>query len=269
MRLLLDKYRLNLLSTPRENTSIGDVYITDRDGQQHASPPGNIKHLLDPPFDFSRIRLVTEEAMADVSGTISNNTSLDFGFKFLEGFLNILVAGVFGTDIKAALQSENVQKLKFQFSETTREYVEPNDFGYKLDGYTVNDKGGLFDPKSKYFLVTSVFRSPSIGIDAERTNERVIDVATKILQSADISSKVSYSKSEQGMIVFTGKIKLGYAIQLFELEYDSDTKRVRMKPIKEYYRVLEEGKEQERTRQVLKPAFIGNEEERDTPIIID
>jgi hypothetical protein len=42
-----------------------------------------------------------------------------------------------------------------------------------------------------------------------------------------------------------------------------------MKPIKEYYRVLEEGKEQERTRQVLKPAFIGNEEERDTPIIID
>jgi hypothetical protein len=177
--------------------------------------------------------------------------------------LNVLVTGVLGTDIKAALESENVLKLKFQFSETTREYVEPNDFGYNLGGYTVNDKSALFDPKSKYFLVTSVFRSPSIAIDTEKSNKKVFDVATRIIQSADISSKVSHSLSEEGLVVFRGKTHLGYAIQMFELEYDSDTKRVRMKPTKEYYRVLKEGEEQERTRQVFKPAFIGNKEEQD------
>jgi hypothetical protein len=29
MRLFLEKYRLNLLSFPRENISVGDVYIID------------------------------------------------------------------------------------------------------------------------------------------------------------------------------------------------------------------------------------------------
>jgi len=147
--------------------------------------------------------------------------------------------------------------------------VEPNAFGYKLEGYRVNDRSALFDPKSRYFLVTSVFRSPSIGIDVERINEKVFDVATKIIQAANISSKVSHSKSEEGMIVFRGKTKLGYAIQLFELEYDPDTKRARMKPTTEYYRVLKEGEEQMRTRQVLKPAFIGNAEEDDTFVEIE
>jgi hypothetical protein len=260
LELLFKKYQLNLLSLPREKIAIGDIYMYDGNRDRRTAPFGNISSFLTSDFQIPR---PTSEIVADVSGANSKETIIDTGLKFLEGFLNILVAGVFGTDIKATLESENVQKLKFQFSETTREYVEPNDFGYKLDGYTVNDKSALFDPKSRYFLVTSVFRSPSIGIDAERINKKVFDVATKIIQLADISSKVSHSKSEEGMIVFRGKTKLGYAIQLFELEYDSDAKRVRMKPTKEYYRVLKEGEEQERTRQVLKPAFIGNEEEQD------
>jgi hypothetical protein len=87
LRLLLDKYRLNLLSIPRENASVGDVYTTDGNNQQHASPPGNIKYLLDPPFDFSKIKTVTGEVMADVSGTISNSMSADLGLKiFLKAF---------------------------------------------------------------------------------------------------------------------------------------------------------------------------------------
>jgi len=90
-------------------------------------------------------------------------------------------------------------------------------------------------------------------------------------QAADISSRVSDIKTEHGMITFKGKTKLGYAVQLFELEYDSDRNRLRMKPTTEYYRVLKEDEnEQIRTRQVLNPAFIGDdEEEPDTFIEIE
>ena len=127
---------------------------------------------------------------------------------------------------------------------TTQDYVEPNAFGFKLDVHIVNCKSTLFNPKSKYYLGTSVFRSSSIGIDTEKGNQKVFDVGTQIMQSADISSKISYSRSEEGMIVCRGKIKLGYAVQLFELEYDSNTKRIRMKPATENYRVLKEDGEQ-------------------------
>jgi hypothetical protein len=48
MRLFLEKYRLNLLSVPRENTSVGDVYIIDDKSIKFASPLGNIQYFLDP-----------------------------------------------------------------------------------------------------------------------------------------------------------------------------------------------------------------------------
>lgn len=266
LEVLFKRYQLNLLAIPREKIAIGDMYMYDGNRDRRTAYFGNISSFLTSDFE---IPPPTSEIVADVSGAISKEIVVDAGLKFLEAFLNLLVAGIFGTDIKAALESENVQKLKFQFSETTRDFVEPNDFGYKLEGHRVNDKSALFDPKSRYFLVTSVFRSPSIGINAEGINEKVFDIATKIMQSANISSKVSHYKSEEDVVVFRGKTKLGYAVQLFELEPDSNTKHVRMKPTTEYYRVLKEDEEQMRTRQVLKPAFIGNIEEQDTFIEIE
>jgi hypothetical protein len=63
--------------------------------------------------------------------------------------------------------------------------VEPNTFGFKLDVHIVNYKSTLFNPKSKYYLGTSVFRSSSIGIDAEKGNQKVFDAGRQIMQSAD------------------------------------------------------------------------------------
>lgn len=57
MRLFLEKYRLNLHSVPRENTSVGDAYITDEKNIKSASPQGNIQYFLDPLFDFSKIKI--------------------------------------------------------------------------------------------------------------------------------------------------------------------------------------------------------------------
>lgn len=267
LEVLFQKYQLNLLSIPREKIGIGDIYMYDDNRDRRTAYFGNILSFLTPAFEIPHS---TSEIVADVSGTVSKETVIDAALEFLEDFLNILAAGAFGTNIRAVLELENVQKLKFQFGETTRDYVKPNDFGYKLDSYRVNDKSALFDPKSRYFLVTSVFRSPSIGINAEGINEKVFDIATQIIQTADISSRVSHSKSEEHVIIFKGKTKLGYAVQLFELEYGSSTKRLRMKPTTEYYRVLKAGEEEQmRTRQVLKPAFIGKVEEQDTFVEIE
>jgi hypothetical protein len=75
-------------------------------------------------------------------------------------------------------------------TETTRDHVEPNAFGYKLDAHRVNDQSTLFNPKSKYYLVTSVFRSLSIGINAEKGNKKYL-----MPQHRSCSQQTSLQKS--------------------------------------------------------------------------
>ncbi len=124
MRLFLDKYRLNLLSIPRENASVGDVYITDEKDSKFASPPGNIKYLLDPPFDFSKIQVTAGETLSDISGTTSGSISAQFGLQFLENFLNALapIVGI-GAKIRANYEANSVEAIKFRFSSPTRNYI--------------------------------------------------------------------------------------------------------------------------------------------------
>jgi|SRR5215216_1688743 len=100
LETLFRKYELNLLSVPREKIAIGDIYMYDGNRDRRTAYFGTISSFLAPDFE---IPLPTSEIVADVSGTISRETVIDAGLKFLEGFLNFLVAGIFGTDIKAAL----------------------------------------------------------------------------------------------------------------------------------------------------------------------
>jgi hypothetical protein len=100
IRLLVHKYRLNLLSVPQENVSVGDIYATDVKILHNISHSSNIGYLLDTPLDLSKIGTLDQEFMADVFGTTSNNIPLDFGFRLLEGFLNALSLVGVGENIR-------------------------------------------------------------------------------------------------------------------------------------------------------------------------
>ena len=87
LKVLLDRYRLNLLSIPREKASVGDLYVQEGNSQ-YVSTPGSITNFLEPPFEIPSI--TTAETMAGVSGTTSRDASGKVGIDFLEGFLNAL-----------------------------------------------------------------------------------------------------------------------------------------------------------------------------------
>ena len=97
LKMILDKYRLNLLSIPREKASVGDLYVQEGNSP-YVSTPGSISNFLEPAFEIPQ--LTNGEIMAFVSGTTSRDASGKAGMDFLEGFINALGPAVVGSKFK-------------------------------------------------------------------------------------------------------------------------------------------------------------------------
>ena len=84
--------------------------------------------------------------MADISGTISNIMSADFGLKFFEGFLNLLSLVGIGIKIGTNYEVYNAKTIKFRFSSPTRDYIEdPYYLNTKLQKYEIMEGRELKD----------------------------------------------------------------------------------------------------------------------------
>ena len=83
LKIILDKYHLNLLSIPRENATVCDLYMQDGD-VQHLSSPGSITNFLEPKFEIPQIK--SGESMADISGVTSRAESGKVGLDVRKDF---------------------------------------------------------------------------------------------------------------------------------------------------------------------------------------
>src|SRR5262249_43731482 len=90
LHLFIHRYKLNLLNVPRENSSIGDLYLQDKG--KEISPPQQITHFLDPPFEVPHSAITIGEKMGEISGTFSKDVHIDILFDLLGGFLSALGA---------------------------------------------------------------------------------------------------------------------------------------------------------------------------------
>jgi hypothetical protein len=126
--LFFNKYRLNLLSIPREKASICDVYMGDsNEHQKLLSSPGSITNFLEPKFDVYEIPandIVIDEQMTDVYDTASDAISANVALQFLEAFLNILGVGSIGTKIRGKYEQKGTRLIQLRFDSATQDRVD-------------------------------------------------------------------------------------------------------------------------------------------------
>jgi hypothetical protein len=257
IRTFIDKYNLHLLSIPRANVGIGDLYRYD--GRQ-VSYPGKISYFLDPLFEISNI--TSGEKMADISGTTSKKIDTNFGLEFLETFLISLGAEGIVNKVRNSYQSKNTFALKFRFTDLTRDYIDPYWLSEEISNHTIKKESAMYGEGYRYFLVTAVVRSPSISIVAEDEKSRAIDIeAQSIIQLANISADVSIEKLDHGEITFRGKDNLVFGVELHELLYDTKDNRFRFNTFTETIKLR--AKDSIITRTGIKPVFIGDRDNDD------
>src|SRR5262249_41860246 len=189
IRSFIDKYNLHLLSIPRANASIGDLYRYDGNT---ASTPGKISYFLEPIFEISKV--TTGETMGDISGVISKGIDAKFGLEFLDGFLKAVGAGGIITKLSSSYESKNTHMLKFRFAEITRDHTDPYWLSEDISSHTIKKNSAMYGEGYHYFLVTAVVRSPSINIIAEDEQMRTVDIDVETLQLANISPDISGRK---------------------------------------------------------------------------
>jgi len=263
----MDQYQLNLLSVPREKSFLGDVYVREGDSKR-LSFPSHISSFLEPHFELP-LPTIDETFGNNISGITSNEIDASIGLEFLEGFLNVLAIGSLGTKIRAHFEEKSARKIKFNFADATRDSVQPELLRSVLGRYHVKEDSNLAEEGRRYYIVTGLAKSPSISIITEGNNQKRLDVNAQAAGISNFSAGVSIQKSEEGKIIFNGKKRLVFGVELFELEYNHITKRFTLKLTEEVFKVRKAGVQEETsTRKVLKPALLGNKEEDEALLVL-
>jgi hypothetical protein len=246
MRTFLDRYYLHLLSVPRENVAIGDLY--PHDGKR-VSTPGKVMDFLTPPLEMPPLNI--GEHMADVSGTMSNGISVQQGLGFLEGFLTALGALGILNKVRANYESKKASSMKFRFAHATRDSVNAFELGSKLIRHKVMEDHPLYEKGYRYYLVTAVARTPSISIMAENDEDKAVTIDVGAMELGEVTTGITVEKSSETEVTFIGKKSLAFGVELYELTYDPKRSKLKLK--------IPEGliKVRGSSEIPVKPAFIG------------
>lgn len=250
LRLFVDLYNLHLLAIPRENAAVGDLYVHDG---RRTSAPGSLTNFLTPHFTLPPV--ARDERMADVAGTLSQGVDVKLGLGLLEGFLSAMGGGGLIGDTKAEFARTGTRTLRFRFGEATRDSIDPFLLGGTLAGHAFDKANAMHGDKQRYYLVTAVVRSRSIGVTAERERTLSAELNVEALTVADVSAGVTVRKSSQGEITFTGDKTLAFGVELHELVEGAPGEGMRL-------RAPESGVRVRGRRKDLppEPAFIGGME---------
>lgn len=255
-KLFFDRYKLNLLSIPREKVSVCDVYMGDTNKHQKLlSSPGSAINFLEPKFEIPKI--ITED-LTDIYNTTSDAISANVALDFLEGFLNILSGGgSFGTKMRGNYEQKDTRLIKLRFDSAIQDSIDRYLLGDNLSGHKIKEGNAAIIPGRNYYIVTAVARSSSISITAEAENNKKVNFEAEASKIASGTVSVSTENSREGELTFKGDKRLAFGVELCQLTYDTQNQQFSLPPVTESFKVRGDNNIT-RTRKVVRPTFIGD-----------
>lgn len=224
IQLFVSRYGLNLLAVPREGSDVGDLYVADDEG---VSAPGSVTALFEPPPELPPA--VRGEAMADVTGAISDTVSAEAGLGLLGRFLAAFGAPALGDAIAARFAAARASALRFSLAEATRDSIDPLVFGTRILRSKLTEDHPMVGPDRRYYLVTAVARSSSIRIAAEEQGGGGAGVELDLGNLAGADAKVAIDRGRDGSYTFRSDKRLAFGVQLHELSIDPRDRKLKLR----------------------------------------
>ncbi len=253
LRMFFDTYHLNLLSKPRTNASVGDLYVRNN---SRISTPGTITNFLDTVMELPPVS--GGEQMSDVYGIFSNDVTFSVGLRLLENFFKAVSAlGIFDK-IKAEYSHQHAHSFTFSFTSVERESMDAGLFGSRLIRHRFNDEHPLVNSGNEYFVVTGLTRSPGITVSATTKDGNKINFDAEVMKIAGGDTSVGIEQSSEGVATYTGDTKLAFGVELYELRYDERRKKMKMLLPKEAVQIMNVPLGEQK---LLQPAELGGSDE--------
>jgi hypothetical protein len=216
LREFLDTYKLNLLSIPRENANVGDVYVRTPTG---ITQPGGLQFMLTPKFTMPEI--TQNEKMTGISGRQTSALNFNAGVSLLDGFFSVLGAVGVLDKVKAAYTHKRTGKLRFRFKAATRDAVDTIAFGKALIPCRLNKRHPFVQPENSYYVTVGVVRSKSITVSASDDSSNKVSLDVGALKKAiGVDTKIGIDQGEEGELTYEGRVPLAFGVELLELSYD-------------------------------------------------
>lgn len=232
LQSLLKKYRLNLLSIPRDNAAVGDLYVQNPNSN-FVSTPGSITNFLTPNMEIPENKIKKDEQLADVVGQISKDISGNAGLDFLEGFLGKLGSAGIGAKIRGAYEGSKNSKIMISFPDPKRDFIDPFVFGSLLMGHNFMKDHPLYSKDRRYYVVTGLAKSKSLSVDLQGGEKQSVDVNTNIAQIGNITGNLKIDNNQTGKLTYNGVKDLVFGVELYELEYLDEEQKFNMFPSKD------------------------------------
>jgi len=243
-KLLFQKYGMHVLSRPRENVSVLQVFAFHNDQFfQSGSLDAFLRTKVERP-DIGK-----DEAQLDIDTTVSDAVSGRLGLNFLQGFLALLGIGAVNA-VSASFEKSQSDSLRFRFGGCTRDYVlDGFDLDWKLSEVVFDKNKSAMKDDGRYYIVTGVHFCNELTFELLDKNQMKVDLSADLALVGGVKSGLSISKDKQ--ITAKSNKKLAYGVELNELVYDEKRNRLQLEESKSYVHV------KARRDAVLPKAMIG------------
>jgi hypothetical protein len=210
VRLLTDRYRLNILRVPRAGISIGDLLVDDSGDLRHM---GEFSRFFDPALELP---IADCEPLAPVSGAASKAISVKVAANPMAAFLTALgLSGI--TSLSAKFQATRHLDVTFQISGATLESIDVVELGNELAGRVLRTDNALYRDDRKFFVAHSVARATGLNLGFQAKGNTGAELAADIVQVAKVSGSVTVEHTSGAQISVTGSTPLVFGLAVLRL----------------------------------------------------
>lgn len=210
VRLITDRYRLNVLRVPRAGFDVGDLLVEDSGDLRRM---GALAAFFDPPLHMPKSKV---ESLAPLDSERSSAISWGSAAKPMAAFLAALgLSGV--ADASAALEYARDMRVSFRISGATLESLDAVDLGNELAGRLPRTSNALYRADRRFFVTQAVARATGLELSFHSKTDAGAKLAVGIANAAKGSAKVKVRKGSAAGIHVTGTEPLVFGVSILRL----------------------------------------------------
>jgi hypothetical protein len=229
VRLLTDRYKLNILRVPRQEMAVGDLLV--RDGRD-LRRVGSIRSFFDPPLELPEVE---PAALAEYAGQQSSSLSAEVAATPLAGFLAALGATGLSA-LGAKLKGARDVRVAFRISDATLESMDLVDFGNEINQRVLRQDNGLYREGRAFFAAHAVARASGMTMVFERSGQAAAELTAEVVQLVEAGGAVKVTRESSGSVTVSGGQPLAFGIGVVQLTPDGDLLRLdlpeRLRPVR-------------------------------------
>jgi hypothetical protein len=218
LQLLLTKYHLNLLQTPREGVQLGELVIQRAEHTPlqcrlldiFSGTPPNLK--AGPPFEVT-----------DIHDKFSDHLDANAGLSLFDKLLHFVP----GASAKARGAYRSAQTMQISLDGVTREDIDVGALSRFLRQTSIKRDQTLLREGDNLYIIASVFRATGMEIKASDAGGRDAHVELGVKGFGEGEAAITATNKSGSRILYRGKKALAVGVCLLAIDAEDGAFRLR------------------------------------------